>query len=240
MLRLLILLALASPGFCLAAPADLESKMFQLTTASAKVPEIVVEYESEPSEATRAWSTAAQKLMQQWWPAVSQLLATEGVAQPTSFKLRFNNEQKVPGYRTKDGLYVSVAWINQHPDDFGMIIHEMTHAIQDYPRMMTNVSWMVEGIADYVRYWRYEPEKPKRKIDPAKGPRDGYGNTPSFLAWLIYTYDRGTLRKIDTALRAGTFNDDFFAAQLGKPLDELWQQFLRELPWNGVATNTPL
>ena len=42
---------------------------------------------------------------------------------------------------------------------------------------------MTEGIADYVRYERYEPGKQKWKLDPEKSSyKQGYGIAGAFLA----------------------------------------------------------
>ena len=76
----------------------------------------------------------------------------------------------------------------------------------------------------------YEPEKPKRSINLQTASfRDGYVGTPS--------YDRRVLRELDAALRGGTYHDELFQKLTGKPVDELWKQFLGELPWSGVAAS---
>jgi hypothetical protein len=166
------------------------------------------------------------------------MLATEQFRSPDSLLLRFQKDQNAPGYRTPEGLYVSTDWITKNPEDIGMIIHEMTHAIQDYRRVGQNDGWLVEGIADYIRYWRFEPEKPKRTISREKSSyRDGYNSTPSFLAWLLWKYDRRIVHQLDAALRAGTYKDDLFQKLTGKPVEDLWQEFLGALPWAGVSVN---
>ena len=175
-------------------------------------------------------------MIRDWWPVISRMLATEKFAAPKEFTVAFRHDaNKPPGYRTKEGLFISIPWITKQPDDFGMIIHEMTHAIQDYPHVR-GAGWLVEGIADYIRYWRYEPEKPKRRIHVEKATyRDGYVSTPSFLAWLIWKYDRRILRDLDAAFRDGSYNDELFQKVTGKPVGELWEEFVSELPWCGVA-----
>jgi hypothetical protein len=65
-------------------------------------------------------------------------------------------------------ITISGKWITEHPDDLGMVIHELVHVVQGYPNSRHKAGWLVEGIADYIRWWRYEPEAPRPRIDPAK------------------------------------------------------------------------
>ncbi|WP_146431819.1 basic secretory protein-like protein [Blastopirellula retiformator] len=44
---------------------------------------------------------------------------------------------------------------------------------------------MVEGIADYIRYWKYEAERPRYPLNRGRTKyTDGYNNTAAFLAFL--------------------------------------------------------
>jgi hypothetical protein len=43
------------------------------------------------------------------------------------------------------------------PDEFAMLIHELTHVIQQYPHSPIKRGWVTEGIADYVRFFHYQP-----------------------------------------------------------------------------------
>jgi hypothetical protein len=212
-------------------PDSLGRQIYPIAPAPATVPIVKTEFEGEPSAATKAWAERSVILVRQWWPLVCQLLATEQFKGPKEFKLRFQENQKGPAHRTEEGNFISVPWITKHPDDFGMVIHEMTHAIQDYHNAPKESVWLVEGIADYIRYWRYEPDKPHRAIDATKATyRDGYSTTAAFLAWIMWRFDRRTLHEVDAAFRSGTYQDALFEKITGKPLDDLWRQFLAERP----------
>jgi len=39
-----------------------------------------------------------------------------------------------------------------------MIVHELVHVVQAYPENRANMGWLAEGIADYIRFWKYEPQ----------------------------------------------------------------------------------
>ena len=77
-----------------------------------------------------------------------------------------------------------------HLDDIGAMVHETTHIVQQY-RTRNNPGWLVEGIADYVRFFKYEPGK----IGPTSRPKwphyDGsYRVTAAFLQYLTTQYDK--------------------------------------------------
>ena len=36
------------------------------------------------------------------------------------------------------------------------MVHETVHCVQQY-RTRNNAHWLVEGIADYIRFFKYEP-----------------------------------------------------------------------------------
>lgn len=132
-----------------------------------------------------------------------------------------------PAYTAGDEITINAGWIHDHPDDFGMVVHELTHIVQAYPSAGDKPGWLVEGIADYIRWWRYEPEAPRPHIDPQKSSyRDGYRTTGAFLAWLLQTYDKRLVHRLDQALRTGTYPEAIFQQVTGKPLDTLWAEFV--------------
>src|SRR5207244_2755392 len=81
---------------------------------------------SAASEA-RPWAEQAQGLVRDWFPHVCQLLATENYTQPRQLRLVFKPNINAPAYSAGGQITVNAKWIAQHPDDFGMMIHEMTH-----------------------------------------------------------------------------------------------------------------
>ena len=179
------------------------------------------------SPAAAAWAAEARSLCIQWFPEVCRLLATEGWTPPKQVTLAFVAKQAAPGATVGTTIRISVPWIEAHPEDFGMVIHELTHVAQSYPAAGSKPGWLVEGIADWVRWWRYEPESPRTPIDRARASyRDGYRTTAAFLAWTSATYDRRLPRTLDRALRTGTYSDALWQQATGKGLDALWAEFL--------------
>ena len=109
-----------------------------------------------------------------------------------------------------------------------MIVHELTHVVQAYPKY--DPVWLVEGIADYVRFFHFEPEANRPHPDPKKANcRDSYRTTAAFLDWAVRRYDPDLVRKLDRALKAGTYSDDLFRQSTGKPLDQLNAEWVASL-----------
>jgi hypothetical protein len=52
----------------------------------------------------------------------------------------------------------SVTDFKDHAHDVGAMVHETVHVMQ-HDRGQTNPSWLVEGVSDYVRFFRFEPGK---------------------------------------------------------------------------------
>jgi len=188
-------------------------------------PPITIDVTDAPE--LKPWAEAAQKLATEWFPHVTQLLATENYKAPKTLKFIFKKGIDAPAFATGDAITFKVEWIQQHPDDFGMVIHEMTHIIQGYRRTPRDTGWLVEGIADYIRWWRYEPESKRTPIDPKKASyRDAYRTTAAFLAYLAAKYDRNIVRYLDAGLRDGSYTAEIFEKSTGKKLDDLWAEFV--------------
>jgi hypothetical protein len=214
----------------IAAEKPLAALRLPLTVKASAAPRVKLVFEGEPTAEVRAWAEEAARVVNEWWPQVAHLLATDDFHAPEQLTLTFKKELNGPAHRTTDGLFISIPWITKHPEDFGVIIHEMTHAIQDYHGVPPGAGWLTEGIADYIRYWHYEPELPRRAIDLKKASyRNGYGTTGAFLAWIMVSYDRRAVRRLDAALRAGKYTDAIFEEITGKALDPLWAEFSQSL-----------
>ncbi len=110
-----------------------------------------------------------------------------------------------------------------------MAIIETVHVVQGYPGGKSP-SWLVEGVSDYVRFFRFEPGKLGR-IDPQTARYDGsYRVTAAFLAYLVEKYDKNIVRTLNRAMRAGRYEEGIFQESTGKTVRELdteWRATLR-------------
>jgi hypothetical protein len=133
-------------------------------------PPVVIDVSDFPEG--KAWAEAAKALVEEWYPLVTAMLATEDFRPPQEIKLIIKREIGPPAFASGGAITINGQWITRNPHDLGMVIHELVHVVQAYPRNRHNTGWLVEGIADYIRWWRYEPESitagARPRIDPAK------------------------------------------------------------------------
>ena len=130
----------------------------------------------------------------------------------------------VPGMTTGGRtLELNAEHVRKHPQDVGMLIHELTHTIQGFGG---GPGWLTEGIADYIRWHVFEaPKLPK--VNPARASyEDGYRVTGAFLAWTANTYNKQLVRRLNAALRASAYDEELFQVFTGKDIDTLWQEWL--------------
>ncbi len=220
-----------------AAPARADEALAKLRYPLSKsdgirIPNIVLDLSEVPGNTSaKAWGLEAKLLCEDWFPVICRFLATEKWIPPETVRLVVKRDLDAPGVTSGATIQVSLKWITQHPEDFGMVIHELTHVIQNYPPDRTTPGWLVEGVADYIRYWKYEPEITRPRIDPKTATyQQGYGTTGAFLAWLVKTYDRRIILRLDAALRVKAYHPGLFQELTGKRLDDLWQEFLASQP----------
>lgn len=133
------------------------------------------------------------------------------------------------GEKTGPRIEVSAKYALAHPKDLGMIVHEMVHVVQSYPNY--DPGWLVEGIADWVRWFNYEDvdKRPHPKAARAHA-RDAYQTTGAFLSWATGKYDADLVPKLNAALQKNVYKEDLFKEYTGKTLDELDAEWKTTLP----------
>jgi hypothetical protein len=207
--------------------ADLDRYIYPLAKPQA-TPIVVVDVSDFPQ--SKAWGEAAKSIVQQWYPTVTSLLATESFKGPRQINLVIKKEISAPAWATNDTITISGKWITEHPDDLGMIVHELTHVVQNYPNSRTKPGWLVEGIADYIRWWRYEPEAPRPRINGEKANyTDSYRTTAYWLGWASRKYDKRLVPALDRKMRKGEDPMPEFERLTGKDAATLWQEFIKSL-----------
>ena len=171
------------------------------------------------------WAQEAKALAETWYPKIVALLASDGFTPPADVVLVFKKDMKGVAGTSGNRIAIAASWVKDHPEDKGMVIHELTHVVQSYPR--TRAGWLVEGIADHVRFFRFEPGTKVTIPDPDRASyRDGYRTTALFLDWVQRTYDKDLVATLNAALRQGRYTPDLFQTATSKSLDALWSEFI--------------
>jgi hypothetical protein len=105
-----------------------------------------------------------------------------------------------------------------------MVVHEYVHVVQAYPKY--DPPWLVEGIADYIRFFMFEPVEKRPRPNTAKRHyTDGYRVAAAFLAWIEQTHDPEIITHLNSALSATSYDESIFKKRTGKTLPSLWESF---------------
>ena len=191
-----------------------------------------VDIDASAAPQLRLWLEHVQRLCMTWHPQAAALLDTPGFAPPQRLLLRAQptlggGPRRVGTPAVTSGTVITVGadWINLHPEDTGLVLHELVHVVQSYPN--GDPWWVTEGIADWVRYQRFERSDPRAHPDVrGHSYRDGYAVTAAFLAWIEATYNVALVATLNTAMRNSAWYPGLFSVTTGVTVDELWARFV--------------
>ncbi len=179
------------------------------------------------------WAYKSGELCAQWYPKICRLLDSEGFKPYNSVKLRFKKDMRGVAATGRSSISFAANYVRQNTNDFGMVVHELTHVVQAYPEPLEGFSkpgWLVEGIADYIRLVHFEPQARRPRINPDRASyRDSYKTTAIFLEWAEKKYDKELVKKLNKPLRERQFKIDLFKDITGKTVEELWAEFTDSL-----------
>jgi len=153
--HILILTMLALDGFI--SISDGQSATATIPTADGKC-EITID--SSQSTELRDW--ADHKLaatLAEWYPKIVAMLPSPGFAPPTRVKVTIKPMDGV-AYTVGTNIYASSGWLGKeiNGEAAGALVHELVHVVQRFGSNAHNPGWLVEGSADYVRWFKYEPQ----------------------------------------------------------------------------------
>ena len=174
----------------------------------------------------REWTeTELKPKIEKWYAVVSEELAEPDRQAPRRLRLRYRDDMNgTPAWTSGDEISLNHAWFAKERDReaVGCVAHELVHVVQRYPAGVPG--WFTEGFADYMRWFRFEPEKhgavvrwddPKVKFDA------GYRVSACFLDWVARSYGEKALLKFNAAARGGRLTDDVWREVTGKTAAEL-------------------
>lgn len=189
---------------------------------------IRVEIDTTGAPETAAWAENAANVVSEEYPKLYQLLYSERIQPVDSVKLVF---KKMDGVAHTSGRQITISadWITNHPDDIGMVVHELIHVVQGYRKPVPG--WVTEGIADYIRFFVYEKNGERTcRVNPDRAKyTDSYRTTGSFFNWIVQTHDKEFITKLNAACRHGEYHEEFFKTTTGQSLDDLWSGFIESL-----------
>ena len=184
-------------------------------------------------------------IITEWYPKLVQLLPSKGFEAPKSIVFNCKKPDKqgaAPAWAGGAGVTLNANWFmkNLKGEAGGATVHEMVHLVQHYgdarknnPHATKNPGWLVEGIADYIRFYLYEPQVHGADIGPKRASKvnyDGsYRTTANFLNWVSLKYDRPLVLKLNAACRQGLYTEDLWKKYTGRTLQELNEEWKADL-----------
>lgn len=173
------------------------------------------------------WARKAEQQMEEFWPDMAALLYSDRFLTPNMVQVVYRTGPDVTPVAATGGgvMTVNSAWCRLHPEDTGLTVHETAHVIQ--ASSAYNPVWLIEGVADYIRWIKFEPQNYHVRINPATATyHDSYRTTATFLAWCELHYDSRLVTKLNDDVRFGKYTSDRFRQYCGKDVDTLWSEFI--------------
>ncbi len=178
-----------------------------------------------------------------WYPKIVALLPSEGFQAPARFRVILR-----PGRGVADTAGTRVTayapWIRRELNGqaIGSVVHECVHVVQQYgegrrdnPHPAQNPGYLVEGMADYVRWYLYEPQSNGAEISRRGLERANYDGsyrvTANFLNWVATKYDKDIIPRLNAAMREGHYGASLWTKATGKTVEQLnleWKDGLKK------------
>jgi hypothetical protein len=183
----------------------------------------------------RQWvETKLKPTCVEWYPKIVEMLPSEGYSAPQKFSVTFRKDGRGVAFARDTRITCAGPWFKRNLDGeaVGAVVHEMVHVVQQYRRVRgvnRNPDWLVEGLADYIRWHLYEPVEKRRRIRPDQKHTGSYHVTAALLAHVMEHHDKDAVRKLNAAMREGKYSEDLWKQYTGKTAEELWADYLKTL-----------
>ena len=180
-------------------------------------PIIDVDYSEAPDLAD--WAKQAAAMLRTWYPTIVATLATPEYAPPSVVRVRVDPAYIGAAVTRGELISANPDFIRKYPTDVGWLAHEAVHVAQRY---VDCPGWITEGIADWFRQYRYEPNKTYNK--PSGSYLSGYRNAAVLLDYAARSYDPKLVHLVNVACVQGTYASDIWVRLTGKTTDQLWAE----------------
>jgi len=229
-----------------AAATNTEAKPFVAHSADGHY-EIVIDYHAAPNLAQWATNKLAPVLAE-WYPAIIAFLPSDGYEAPQRFTVVLKPGRGVAA-TSRTRVTANATWIKGqlNGEALGALVHEAVHVVQQYgrarrdnPHAAGNPGWLTEGIADYFRWYKYEPNSHGAEITQrtlARARYDAaYRPTANFLNWVSARYDTNIVPELNAAMRQGNYSTNLWIEHTGKPVEQLGADWLADVKRKVEAT----
>jgi hypothetical protein len=171
-------------------------------------------------------------VLQQWYPRIVKMLPSENFVAPQSFSIVFTERYKGVAATMGNRIECDPAFYRRQlkGEAIGSLIHELVHVVQQYghasrPNAARPPGWLVEGIADYIRWFLFEPQSRGAEIHPKDAATvrhdASYRISANFLHWVVGKYDKDLIRELNAALREARYDAAWWQKRSGHTLEQL-------------------
>ncbi len=218
---------------------------FSINSADGKC-EITINTVAAPELKEWAEGTLAPVLAG-WYPKIVALLPSEGFTAPAHFSLTLKPMDGV-AYTAGTKVVANSTWLGNelHGEAAGSLVHEMVHVVQQFNG--DNPGWLVEGSADYIRWFKYEPQKYMatdivwmRRVRRNFNYDGSYRITANFLNYVTEKYDKNIVTEMNAAMRQGQYDDKLWEKYTGKTVQQLgaeWKDDVKKEIATGDASSS--
>ena len=194
--------------------------------------EVTIDTTAAP-ELTDWTSKKLAPVIEEWYPKLVEMLPSAGYEAASRINVVFKpGRPGIPAATGANRITCNSSWFKNNLDGEakGSVVHEMVHVVQHYGRVRGENAtrppgWLVEGIADYIRWFKFEPEShgaeiTKRNISRAR--YDGnYRISANFLNWVSEKYDRDLVKELNASIREGKYNQELWKTRTGHAVEDL-------------------
>ncbi len=206
---------------------EIENTGFRFTVETTEAPDL--------SEWAR---TELIPVLKVWYPKIVAMLPSEGFTAPKTFSIVFTDAYKGVAATMGTRIEGNPAWYRGQlkGEAIGSMVHELVHVVQQYRGRRGGTrppGWLVEGLADYIRWMLYEPQTRGAEISPRRAARvrhdEGYRTSANFLRFVLEKYDKDLVREFNAAMREGRYDVELWKTRTGKTVEELAEEWRASL-----------
>ena len=157
--------------------ADLAHPMVILSLAIASEPPVArfrypIQFAVDTTDAPelKEWAEKTARTCERAYPMICDELKSDGFKPPHQVKMTLTKSYRGVAGTSGDRIVGSVAYFQRHRDDVGAMVHESVHVVQHY-RGRGNPGWLVEGVSDYIRFFKFETREAGTHRSPARPVR---------------------------------------------------------------------
>lgn len=226
-----------APAVVEAAPAPAAQPAREIVEIAGGKYQITLDTTETP-DLTEWAHTELAPVVREWYPKIVGMLPSEGYEAPARVTVLFSKNMQGVADTSGTRVRAAASWIRRElkREAKGSIVHELVHVVQNYgrarrtnPTATRNPGWMVEGLADYIRWFKYEPDSRGAEVSQrglARAKFDAsYRVSANFLDYVVGKYDKDLVSQLNAAMRQGKYTEDLWKTRTGHTVSALGDEW---------------